>query len=297
MIFSSLISSYYYLSRIKKPTCDNGFLLDLFCNENKIKAIIISIICIFITLFSSNNFIILLGCEDIRIMPEGTYCYYVYATNEKNNTYTLPANIQKTDGKYFVHNVYFNNGGYLYFSDGDFFDFDEDVAYFDQNNNEWSINLTANKTSHSKVKEKNPLQIGWLLAVFVFVISLTVSCIFYIISIDRKKKFQMKLAIKNQLIKRTPNGIPMTEEDIGLVHSWDDYIGYLQMSRDQIKNFLIKYPIEEIRDAYNETKITDEQYKTSRNDIEEMDMLYDMINKKLDDIIENQNQLIDRYYN
>lgn len=200
MIFSSLISNYCYLSSIRNPTCDNGFFLDLFCNENKIKAIIISIICIFIALFSSNNFIILLGCEDIRIMPEGTYCYYVYATNEKGNTYTLPANIEKIDGNYYVHNVYFNNGGYLYFSDGDFFDFDEDITYFDQNNNEWTINLTTNKTSHSKVKEKNPLRISWLLMVFVFAISLAVSCIFYIISINRKKKHQMELAIKNQII-------------------------------------------------------------------------------------------------
>ena len=84
--------------------------------SSKIIAIVIHLFLIFTLLFGSNYFVIKnFDCDDLRLMPDGTYCYYVKATNEKGKTYTLPANIQKTEGSYSVYNVYFDNGGYLYF--------------------------------------------------------------------------------------------------------------------------------------------------------------------------------------
>ena len=56
---------------------------------------------------------------------------------------------------YCVDNVYFSNGGYLYFGEGytDTFNFGETQTYHDQNENEWEIELTNYKTSHKDVQE------------------------------------------------------------------------------------------------------------------------------------------------
>ena len=61
----------------------------------KIIVIIINLILAATVLIGSNQFWILCGNQDIRVMPSGTYCYYINATNEKDKTYTLPANIEK----------------------------------------------------------------------------------------------------------------------------------------------------------------------------------------------------------
>ncbi|MBP3706266.1 MAG: hypothetical protein J6J13_03325, partial [Clostridia bacterium] len=123
------------------------------------------LICL--ALFSNNHFIIKLGCEDIRVMPDGTYCYYVLATNEKDKTYTLPANIEKIDGNYCVRNIYFKNGGYLYFDDCDYFEYDETARVCDQSGNFWNIKLTNNKTTHYKVNEVTHFSTYKLLEGFV----------------------------------------------------------------------------------------------------------------------------------
>lgn len=120
---------------------------------------LISFIASFVILFSNNQFVILLGCKDIRVMPEGTYCYYVYATNENGKTYTLPAKIDKINRlQYFVDNIYFKNGGYLYFSDGDYIEYEDTFTSWDQNENDWEIKLTNKKIYHEKVAETNPFK-------------------------------------------------------------------------------------------------------------------------------------------
>lgn len=126
-------------------------------DARRIISILIHFVFILLITFGSNYFIVgILGCDDIRVLPEGTYCYYVNATNEKNKTYILPAKIYKYDLlDYCVDNVYFSNGGYLYFGEGytDTFNFGETQTYHDQNENEWEIELTNYKTSHKDVQE------------------------------------------------------------------------------------------------------------------------------------------------
>lgn len=123
---------------------------------------------------------ILLGSKDIRFMPEGTYCYYVYATNENNKTYTLPANIKKyNENFYTVNNVYFNNGGYLYFGDSDYFEYSETAYEIDQNENFWDIELTNIKTVHKKVTETNPKNIKKLFLPFVEIFIMLIRTIMF----------------------------------------------------------------------------------------------------------------------
>lgn len=149
---------------------------------------LVSILMSLIVLFSNNQFVIMLGCNDIRIMPDGTYCYYVYATNEKDKTYTLPANITKIDRlQYYIENVYFKNGGYLYFSDGDYFKYNDTFEEYDQNNRRWKIELTNYKTSHEKVDETKPFKPTSIIISFVEVFVIWLSTIIYILQLRKRK--------------------------------------------------------------------------------------------------------------
>lgn len=154
---------------------------------NKFTTVSISLLCAFIILFSNNYFWALIGSKDIRTLPSGTYCYYVYATNKKDKTYTLPANIEKiNDDYYIVNNVYFKNGGYLYFEDCDYFKYGKKEYTCDQNGNGWYIELTNNKTVHKKVKETNSKNAKKLLIPFIEISLIFVTGIMYIIN-SRKK--------------------------------------------------------------------------------------------------------------
>ena len=163
----------YMISCIKKRTPHENFFDELLSSYDipfktrKTLLMLLDILLIVITIFSNNHFIIKLGCEDIRVMPDGTYCYYVLATNEKDKTYTLPANIEKIDGNYCIRNIYFKNGGYLYFDDCDYFEYDETARVCDQSGNFWNIKLTNNKTTHYKVNEVTHFSTYKLLEGFV----------------------------------------------------------------------------------------------------------------------------------
>lgn len=164
---------------------------------------LVSLLISFVILFSTSQFIIMLGCKDIRVMPEGTYCYYVYATNEKGKTYTLPAKIIKryeeyveedidgnshtrTSEVFYVENVYFKNGGYLYFETGDYFEYEEKCNYDDQNNREWEIELTNIKTFHEKVIETEPFKPWKLIIPFAEIVIIFISSLLYIIKICKE---------------------------------------------------------------------------------------------------------------
>lgn len=154
----------------------------------KTVAILLHIFMIIALLLGSNFIAVnILSCDDIRAMPDGTYCYYVEATNEKGKTYTLPANIQKTDEYYQVYNVYFNNGGYLYFGGScSDFEYDESSYCYDQSDRQWEIELTNIKTYHKAVKETS---VDWSLDDTSRIISVLLQAIvilMHILSVVRK---------------------------------------------------------------------------------------------------------------
>lgn len=158
LCLSSIIQSCQCFKKNTVPQFFSDFLFSKFSLEKrKIFAILINFILIFTTIFGSNYFVVeVLGCDDIRAMPEGTYCYYVYATNEKGKTYTLPAKIYSY-GEYQIENVYFKNGGYLYFAGTCYIEEYGNYSHAtDQNENEWKIELTNRKAYHSMVDETAP---------------------------------------------------------------------------------------------------------------------------------------------
>ncbi|MBO5089451.1 MAG: hypothetical protein J6C27_00860 [Clostridia bacterium] len=153
------------------------FQVHLSFKTAKIIIVIIDLVLAIAVILGSNQFWLWYGKRDIVIMPSGTYCYYVYATNEKGQTYTLPANIEKINNNtYCVYNVYFKNGGYLYFYDCEYFDFEDTEYVIDQNGKGWHIELTNEKTTHPKVEETEPIK------PFGLVLPITV-CALYLLSV------------------------------------------------------------------------------------------------------------------
>lgn len=103
--------------------------------------------------FSNNNFVHLLGCYDVDTLSPGTYSYYVKATSQKGKTYTLPAKVIIHDeGGYSIKNVYFKNGGYLYFATDDPVSLSETFSAEDQSEREWDIKLTNKTVKTNKFK-------------------------------------------------------------------------------------------------------------------------------------------------
>lgn len=146
--------------------------------SKKISAFIIIFITFLMVFLSNPQTYVLFGSTDIRLFPEGTYCRYVYA-EYNNKTYTLPAEITKyrtdieTGG--FVRNVYFENGGYLFFDDScnlllteNYYDIVGDGI--DQQDREWSIRVSHIPTQHEKIiTTKYQKPIALLLPLFEFI--------------------------------------------------------------------------------------------------------------------------------
>lgn len=126
---------------------------------NKIVLVILLLVCSFVLIFTESQLIWLMdGKTDLPIAPNGTYCYYVKAEREEyGEAYTLPAKIQKSDDTYYIENVYFSNGGYLYLKNGENIEFNETFYCEDQDGDIWEMRLTNWKTSHYMVTERYKL--------------------------------------------------------------------------------------------------------------------------------------------
>ena len=159
--------------------------------EKKTTTVLICVLSCFVILFSNAQFVTMLGSRDIRTMPEGTYCYYVKTTNEKGKTYTLPAKIQKINGTYYdIDNVYFKNGGYLYFEDSEYIEYSETLSTYDQNGKDWDIKLTNHKCSHDKVEETKPMNFKKLVLPFIEVLLIISTALMYIFNSVKKEKHE-----------------------------------------------------------------------------------------------------------
>ncbi len=163
-------------------------------------AIFLYVLCSVLLIFNSTQILYMLGCEDMRIMPEGTYCRKVYITSESDKTYLLPAKIYKHEGEYCVDRVYFSNGGYLTFGD-EYAEFDETVNSFDRQERYWTIRLTNQKAYHSDVQEEYSFDVWHLIANVVMSVIILFSAF-----------LETAVFIKN-LKKQKTFGNPPTEKD------------------------------------------------------------------------------------
>lgn len=197
LFFLALSNLLSFLTASKQKKEPKFLIDDIFTNLSfknaKIFGIVFNLLLVFVMLLSSNTVIVKIGCDDIRAMPEGTYCCYVYATNNKDKTYTLPAKVSKINRReYYIENIYFKNGGYLYFADGDYFEF-EDTAYeIDQSERGWHIKLTNKKASYYKVKENMKFDNSDILSAILGSSSFLMVAILHFIHLIKYNKFNYK---------------------------------------------------------------------------------------------------------
>ena len=104
----------------------------------------------------------LVGIHNLELKPEGTYCFYVEATNEKGKTYVLPAEIDvvieyadQVSKDYYVKSVYFSNGGYLDTCDMDPLQIGDHSWHETYDGDEWKIRLLNKHAYTPEVEETN----------------------------------------------------------------------------------------------------------------------------------------------
>ncbi len=159
---------YLILARKSNVREDIVFYME----DHKITSAGIFALCLLISLFSNPNFYRFVGCEDIRTMPGGEYCYYVEVNREPDDrAYTLPAKVivskneytsTNSDGEertehetgYRLAQVYFSNGGYLRVSD-EVFDVDKPFSFIDQDGDYWDCIFTNTRCDDAPFRESN----------------------------------------------------------------------------------------------------------------------------------------------
>lgn len=158
-----------YLLLARKSSVRNS-VVD-YMQEKPVLSTTLFVLCLLICVFSNRSFYRWVGCDDIRTMPAGEYCYYVEVNREYGSTYTLPAKIEvsqdgytvtdadgnehtRTYSAYRLITVYFNNGGYLRV-DGEEFELDEPFSFFDQNDEYWECTFTNRRCSDAPFDETN----------------------------------------------------------------------------------------------------------------------------------------------
>lgn len=139
----------------------------------------------------------LVGINNIRIKPVGTYCFYVEATRNGSKTYTLPAQIRieeydedEDEGRvrvyryYYIERVYFSNGGYLDTDYLDDVDINKPAVFYDDDNNEWELVLLNEHAYTPEVKETN--NASWLPMAFLFIEVVSIIIVLYALSKSKK---------------------------------------------------------------------------------------------------------------
>lgn len=139
----------------------------------------------------------LVGVNNIRIKPEGTYCFYVEATRNGSKTYTLPAQIRIEEYEededertkrvyryYYIERVYFSNGGYLDTEDLDDVSINNPTVFYDNDDNEWELVLLNEHAYTPEVKETN--NASWFSLSLLFIESASIIIILYTLSKSKK---------------------------------------------------------------------------------------------------------------
>ena len=198
--------------------------------------VILLIVAISLHFYFSPIFWELCGNQDINRKADGTYCYYVLVSKEDSfdKFYQLPAKIEKTyddkdsDGNsdiyYSISNVYWPNGGFLYFEDPIDCDIDQATSGIDQEGRHWHMILTNNKATHKKIQETSsltPFGIFWFCFwIIIPLIVFVVWFLYYYINwkeIKRRINFKHKMKLMTiesyQTIRRLAEESNMTMED------------------------------------------------------------------------------------
>ena len=110
----------------------------------------------------------LVGIHNLKIKPEGTYCFYVEASRIGGKNYTVPAEIkieketeevrdneERTYTYYYIERLFFSNGVEIEIDAWDSSQINEAAYHMDSNGNEWELTLINKHAYSPQMKETN----------------------------------------------------------------------------------------------------------------------------------------------
>ena len=126
----------------------------------------------------------LVGIHNLKLKPEGTYCFYVEAYRSGGKTYTLPAQIKvekervevgeeksKTYIRYYIEKVFFSNGGWLDAHDHGPVEISKPAHYIVGGDEEWTLTLLNEHAYSPEVTETDNAQWSDILILLIEVSS------------------------------------------------------------------------------------------------------------------------------
>ncbi len=231
----------------KKEINKNIYYLENELNIKKPILIISCLVCTFVLIFSNSVIVWTLdGKTDLRLAPEGVHFYSVIINREGSSShYTLPAKILKSEGLYYVENVYFSNGGYLYFNSYEYADFDETITDADQNGEFWEIKITNLKASPPN-NMADHYEISFWRLFFVIVPSILIVIYALLLLFTKNKKY--------------------SEENTNL--QIEKYISSLKQTYQNAVRDIGDVKPEDIEHAYTQGLITKEKFTEIMNSYE-----------------------------
>lgn len=150
---------------------------------------IIGIISVIALLLTNTTIHQLVGVNNLKLKPEGVYCFFVEVTKLGGETCTLPAQIRiekETDDSddrtkahkyYYIEKVFFSNGESIYVDDFEPDEIDEPSYYHDVYDNEWKLILLNEHAYSPEIKETN--NANWFNIIFLLIEVLSISVILY----------------------------------------------------------------------------------------------------------------------
>jgi hypothetical protein len=109
----------------------------------------------------------LVGIHNLKIKPEGTYCFYVEASQYGRKTYTVPAEIkiekitkevgdkERTYTYYYIERLVFTNGTEIEIDIWDSVQINKSAYHTDSDGDEWELTLLNKHAYSPQIEETN----------------------------------------------------------------------------------------------------------------------------------------------
>ena len=108
------------------------------------------------------------GIYNLKILPAGTYCFYVEASQFGEKNYTVPAEVkieketeevgdnkERTYTYYYIERFFFSNGNEIELDVWDSVEINKSVYHIDSNGDEWELTLLNKHAYSPQIKETN----------------------------------------------------------------------------------------------------------------------------------------------
>lgn len=154
---------------------------------------------LFATIITNTAIHQIVGIHNLKLKPEGTYCFYVEASRSGGKTYTLPAQIrieketeevgdnkERTYTYYYIERLVFSNGTEIAIDVWDSAKIDEPDYHLDSDGDEWELTLLNKHAYSSQIEETD--NATWLDIIFLLIETFSIIVLLYALCQKSKKE-------------------------------------------------------------------------------------------------------------